>query len=56
MDYLMKGGLETRTMMKAFIARENGMRTGRLMSQVAFVENPFRFNHSYRQIGNIMAR
>ena len=40
-DYLMKGGLETRTMMKAFIARENGMRTGRLMSQVAFVENPF---------------
>lgn len=27
-DYLMKGGLETRTMMKAFIARENGMRTG----------------------------
>lgn len=28
-------------MMKAFIARENGMRTGRLMSQVAFVENPF---------------
>lgn len=40
-DYLMKGGLETQTMMRAFLARENGMRTGRLMSQVAFVENPF---------------
>jgi len=40
-DYLMKGGLETQTMMRAFIAKENGMRTGRLMSQVAFVENPF---------------
>ena len=40
-DYLMKGGLETRTMMKAFIAQENGMVPRRLMSQVAFVENPF---------------
>lgn len=40
-DVLMKGGLETKTMMKAFVARENGMRTERLMSQVAFVENPF---------------
>lgn len=40
-DYLMKGGLETQTMMRGFIAKENGMRTGRLMSQVAFVENPF---------------
>ena len=41
LDYLMKGGLETKTMMQTYIARESGMRTGRLMSQVAFVENPF---------------
>lgn len=40
-DYIMKGGLETKTLMKVFVARESGMRTGRLMSQVAFVENPF---------------
>ena len=40
-DYIMKGGVETKTLMKIFVSRDGGMRTGRLMSQVAFVENPF---------------
>lgn len=39
-DYLMKGTVETKDLMKVIVARESGMRTGRLMSKIDFVENP----------------
>lgn len=37
-DYLMKGLLETKTLMSAIVAKTSGMRTGRLMSKFDFVE------------------
>lgn len=39
-DYLMKGTLETKELMKLIVAKESGMRTDRLMSKFDFVENP----------------
>lgn len=39
-DYLMKGTVETKDLMKVIVAKENGMRTGRLMSKIDFVELP----------------
>lgn len=39
-DYLMKGTLETKELMQVIVAKESGMRTGRLMSKIDFVENP----------------
>lgn len=39
-DFLMKGTLETKELMSLIVARDSGMRTGRLMSKFDFVENP----------------
>ncbi|MFA6504642.1 MAG: phosphate acyltransferase, partial [Treponemataceae bacterium] len=39
-DFLMKGRLETATLMKVIVNRESGMRTDRIMSHVAFLEIP----------------
>ena len=39
-DFLMKGCLETATLMKVVVNRESGMRTDRIMSHIAFVEIP----------------
>lgn len=38
-DYLMKGTVETKDLMKQIVARESNMRTDRLMSKLDFVEN-----------------
>ena len=39
-DFLMKGTVETKDLMKQIVAKESGMRTGRLMSKFDFIENP----------------
>ncbi len=39
-DYLMKGLVETKELMKIIVAKTSDMRTGRLMSKIDFVENP----------------
>lgn len=39
-DFLMKGTLETKELMKVIVARESNMRTERMMSKVDFIENP----------------
>ena len=39
-DYLMKGSLETRDLLKAVVAREAGMRTDRIMSKFDIMEVP----------------
>ena len=39
-DFLMKGTVETRDLMKQIVSRDADMRTDRLMSKVDFVENP----------------
>lgn len=39
-DFLMKGTIETKDLLRAVVAKESGMRTGRLMSKIDFVENP----------------
>lgn len=39
-DYLMKGTVETKDLMKVIVAKDSGMRTDRLMSKIDFVENP----------------
>ncbi len=39
-DFLMKGTLETKDLMKKIVAKESNMRTGRLMSKFDIVENP----------------
>lgn len=37
-DFLMKGLVETKDLMSVIVARESGMRTGRLMSKIDFME------------------
>lgn len=39
-DFLMKGTLETKELMSAIVSKDNGMRTGKLMSKFDFVETP----------------
>lgn len=39
-DYLMKGSLETKDLLKAVVAREAGMRTDCIMSKFDIMENP----------------
>lgn len=39
-DYLMKGTVETKDLLKVVVARESGMRTDRIMSKFDFIENP----------------
>ena len=39
-DFLMKGLVETKELMKIIVDRTSDMRTGRLMSKIDFVENP----------------
>jgi len=39
-DFIMKGKLETPVLMKAIVNKESNMRTGRIMSHVAFLEIP----------------
>lgn len=41
-DILMKGGVDTSTMMKALLAEDSGIRTGRLLSDVFIFEYPGR--------------
>lgn len=39
-DYLMKGLIETKSVMKIIVSKESGLRTDHIMSQIAFVQNP----------------
>ena len=39
-DFLMKGTLETKDLLRAVVAKDAGMRTDRLMSKFDFIENP----------------
>ena len=39
-DFIMKGNLETSVLMKAVVKKENNLRTGRIMSHLAFLEIP----------------
>lgn len=39
-DFLMKGTIETKDLLRAVVSKESGLRTGRLMSKFDFVENP----------------
>jgi phosphate butyryltransferase len=41
-DILMKGGVDTSTMMKAVLSEEGGLRTGRLLSDIFIMEYPSR--------------
>ena len=41
-DILMKGGVDTSTMMKAVLREENGLRIGRLLSDIFVMEYPHR--------------
>lgn len=39
-DFLMKGKIETKDLLKGIVAREAGMRTDHIMSKFDFIENP----------------
>ncbi|HZW49302.1 MAG TPA: bifunctional enoyl-CoA hydratase/phosphate acetyltransferase [Bacillota bacterium] len=39
-DFLMKGNLDTAVLLKAVVDKENGLRSGRLMSHLAFLQIP----------------
>jgi phosphate butyryltransferase len=39
-DYLMKGKIDTSKLLKAVVSKESGLRTGSVMSHVAFLEIP----------------
>ncbi|MFA9398467.1 MAG: bifunctional enoyl-CoA hydratase/phosphate acetyltransferase [Clostridiaceae bacterium] len=39
-DFIMKGKIQTSTLLKAVVDKENGIRTGRLMSHIAILEVP----------------
>ena len=39
-DFIMKGRLETATLMRIIVNKENKLRTGRIMSHIAFLEIP----------------
>ncbi len=47
---LMKGSLDTATMMKAVLAEENGLRTGRLLSDIFIMEYPNRTGNKFVMI------
>ena len=49
-EILMKGSLDTATMMKAVLAEENGLRTGRLLSDIFIMEYPNRTGNKFVMI------
>jgi phosphate butyryltransferase len=49
-DILLKGGVDTSTMMKAVLAEEAGIRTGRLLSDVFMFEYPSRTENKFIMI------
>jgi phosphate butyryltransferase len=49
-DILMKGGVDTSTMMKAVLSDEAGMKTGRLLSDIFILEFPQRVQHKFVMI------
>jgi phosphate butyryltransferase len=49
-DILMKGGVDTSTMMKAVLSDEVGMKTGRLLSDIFILEFPARLQHKFVMI------
>lgn len=49
-DILLKGGVDTSTMMKAVLAEEAGIRTGRLLSDVFMFEYPARVENKFIMI------
>jgi phosphate butyryltransferase len=49
-DILMKGGVDTATLMKAVLAENDGLRTGRLLSDVFVLEYPRREGNTFIMI------
>ncbi len=49
-DILMKGGVDTGTMMKAVLSEESGVRTGRLLSDIFILEYPGRSENRFVMI------
>ncbi len=49
-DILMKGGVDTSTMMKAVLQPESGIRTGRLLSDIFILEFPRRVDNKFVMI------
>ncbi len=49
-DVLMKGGVDTSTMMKAVLSDEAGIRTGRLLSDIFILEFPQRLDNRFVMI------
>ncbi len=49
-EILMKGGIDTSTMMKAVLSEEAGMKTGRLLSDIFILEFPQRLDHKFVMI------
>lgn len=49
-DMLMKGGVDTSTMMKAVLAEESGVRVGRLLSDIFIMEYPPREGNKFVMI------
>ncbi len=49
-DILMKGGVDTSTMMKAVLQPESGIRTGRLLSDIFLLEFPRRVENKFVMI------
>ncbi len=49
-DVLMKGGVDTSTMMKAVLSDEAGIRTGRLLSDIFILEFPQRLDNRFIMI------
>lgn len=49
-DVLMKGGVDTSTMMKALLHEDSGVRTGRLLSDIFILEFPQRLENKFVMI------
>jgi phosphotransacetylase len=49
-DMLMKGGIDTGTMMKAVLSEKSGLRTGRLLSDIFVLEYPDRESNKFVMI------
>ena len=49
-DILMKGGIDTSTMMRAVLSEESGLRTGRLLSDIFVLEYPPRADNQFIMI------
>ncbi len=49
-DILMKGSVDTSTMMKTVLAEESGLRTGRLLSDIFIMEYPHRVGNKFVMI------